>query len=313
MDVSVIIVNYNTSSFLDKCIQSIYEHTKGLKFEVIVVDNNSSDRDIEKFPIKYPQVKFFFRDVNDGFGAGCNFGVQNAEGKYLAFVNPDVILKSNAASVFFSYLEKAHNVVACSGLHENLNSELIYSYNYFPNLKSEAGEAFWFGFRRNIKNLLSRPEILKGEIFKIGYPLGALIFVRKDAFERICGFDERFFLYGEDIDLGFRLSHCGEIICIPYVRVYHHYTSSVTGREGKFIESYHLNRSKLIYAYKHYTFFQRTIMRLLMILGISLRLLVLPFNGKYKGDKWNYFLRIYKSMVIFFRRLDYNKLGKFYR
>lgn len=311
MDVSIIIVNYNTTSFLRKCLDSIIYHTKNIEYEIIVVDNNSPQRDIELLPEEYKTVRFLFRKVNDGFGAGCNFGVRYSKAKYLFFVNPDIIIKSNAIQEFFNYMNQHEEVVACSGLMENSEGEPIYSFNYLPNIYSELGEAFYFGFRRRIKKLLNKPELLNGKEFEIGYSLGALIFVRRDQFLHIYGFDERFFLYGEDIDLGFRLKTYGKIICLPYIRVYHYYTSSIDGEEGKFIESYHLNRSKLLYIYKHYNFIDRTLTRVFMIIGTSTRLVIIPFNGKYNGRKLNYFMRIFKSMLIFFERINFNNLGKF--
>src|SRR6266508_4930543 len=90
--ISVIIVNYNTAPHLRNCLNSIYKFTNIIEFEVVVVDNNSTDRDIESFPKTFPEVKFYFRNSNNGFGAACNFGAAHSGGIHLLFLNPDVIL-----------------------------------------------------------------------------------------------------------------------------------------------------------------------------------------------------------------------------
>ncbi len=312
MDVSVIIVNYNTVAFLYRCLDSILQYSKNIEFEVIVVDNNSTQREIETLPVIYPAVKFLFRNVNDGFGSGCNFGAQKANGKYLLFVNPDVIFKSDVIFLFFKYMEGNIDICLCSGLHEDENGELIYSFNYFPDFRSELREAFYVGYNKHIRSLLSKKEIELKQPFEIDYALGALLFVRKTAFESINGFDERFFLYGEDIDFGYRLKKLGKIICIPNVRVFHFYNSSVKHDSGKHIQTYHLNRSKMIYMYKHYNFFQRNFTRILMITGTLLRLMYLPFNKIHKNNRLNDFNRILNGMFVFFKKYDINSLGKYY-
>lgn len=309
---SIIIVNYNTSDYLIKCIDSIFQFSGCGDFEIIVVDNNSPERDIELLPQKYSKVNFIFRDINDGFGAGCNFGARNARGEYLLFVNPDVIFKSDVMTIFLDFMVNNVEAVACSGLHEDVYGELIYSFNYFPDFFSELREAFYIGYNKHIKKLLNKKEIKLNTPFEIDFALGALLCVRKNYFEKIGGFDERFFLYGEDIDLGYRLKKVGKIICIPKIRVFHYYNSSVKVDHGKKIQTYHLNRSKMIYMYKHYNFFLRNITRILMIIGSFLRLTYLPFNKIHKNNKFEDFRIMFSGMLEFFKFYNINSMGKFH-
>src|SRR5438046_4611 len=105
MDVSVIIVNYNTSSFVKKCIESIIKCSTKVIYEIIIIDNQSPNRDIEEFQNHYSNTSFYFLSKNRGFGAGCNYGAFRAKGKYLLFLNPDIILTQNCFSTFMEFLE----------------------------------------------------------------------------------------------------------------------------------------------------------------------------------------------------------------
>lgn len=311
MNISIIIVNYDTTDYLYKCIDSIRKYTSTSDVEILVVDNNSPNRDIEICSLEYPSVKFFFREINDGFGAGCNYGAKKAKGKYLFFVNPDIIFKSDISSVFYNFLENNKNVSMCSGLHENENGGLIYSFNSFPNIRSEFREAFYWGYIKHINNLLSKKEIALSQPFEIDYALGALIFLRKIDFDNIGGFDERFFLYYEDVDLGQRLKKLGKAMCIPSERVFHSYNSSVRKKNDKWLHIYHLNRSKMIYMYKYYNIVIRNLTRIIMIIGSMLRIAYLPFNSVHKGKKWRDFKSMFLGILIFFKVFKIKSLQKF--
>jgi GT2 family glycosyltransferase len=312
MDVSIIIVNYNTHDDLRKCLNSILVHTKEIEYEIIVVDNNSPNRAVENLPSRYPTIQFHFRKVNDGFGSGCNYGARVSRGKYLLFVNPDVIFKDNVVRRFVQFLDSQSGAVMCTGLFEDESGGLGCSFNKFPNIRWDMEEAFTIGYKRHFVNLLSTKEIKKNEAFEIDHPLGALMFVRRDAFFVVNGFDERFFLYNEDVDIGYRLRQMGKrIYCLPWVRVFHRLNSSLDGFEGRTLQTFHLCRSKMIYMYKHYDFFQRILTRLIVILGMILRLAYAPFNIRYKSKKIQNFKRIFSALKIVIW-LDINKVGKYY-
>lgn len=308
--VAIIIVNYNTHDHLKDCLDSIESCLNSDQIEVIVVDNNSTNREIETFEAIYRQVRFVFRTKNDGFGAGCNAGASLTNCEYLLFLNPDIILKSNVVNEMIDFLNCHSDVVACSCLFEDANGKLIYSYNYYPNLYSDMKEVSWIGFNNHIRDLLSRKEIKNMIPFRIDYSLGAFIFVRRKIFNLINGFDERFFLYGEDIDLGIRLNEHGKIYCLPGLRVFHFYRSSISSRKGKQIESLYLSRSKLILMYKHYSFLHRTAGRIIQICGYMFRIFLVPVNPRHKGD-WMYaYRRLFSAMFETFRIFDLCKFRK---
>jgi hypothetical protein len=280
MDISVIIVNYNTVGHLVKCLNSIDEFSKDVKYEVVVVDNHSPQRDIENLPSQFPNVKFFLRDVNDGFGSGCNFGVgkAEAESKYIAFINPDIIFIENSLGKFFDYMESKDDVAACSGLLVNSKGEILYSYNYDMDIMWELRCSFKIGLENFKKKLINRKEVIIGVPFEIDWALGACLFVRKDAYNAVKGFDEDFFLYTEDNDLQYRLrKKGGKITCIPSVRNIHYYGSSMDDEESKSYYNYFFYKSKMLYIYKHFNFFKRNVIRLILIVGLLMRFVKAAF------------------------------------
>lgn len=115
MDVSVIIVSYNTCDLLKKCICSILEKTKGVSFEIIVVDNHSSDESVKVITESFPEVKIISLEENLGFGRANNWGSYKSIGKYLFFLNPDTILLNDAISILVEFLSKNPEIAIVGG------------------------------------------------------------------------------------------------------------------------------------------------------------------------------------------------------
>jgi len=298
LNVSVIIVNYNTTDHLQKCLKAIFNFTTLINFEVIVVDNNSPDRCIENLPNEFPKVRFFFRDVNDGFGAACNFGVKNAKGKYFLFANPDIIIEQNSLKEIFNYMENNSNVALSSGILFGDNGENVHTFNYFPDLGWEFMEASGKGTGKRIKQLLSNEKVVsKSSVaLEVDWTMGAFMFVRAEVFKRINGFDEIFFLYYEDVDLQKRIINLGyKIVVLPSVRIFHFERGSVRSFEGENIYFFHMHRSRIIYFYKHSNFFYRNTVRAMHIAGYFFRLITLPFRKKFKGKEKQ---KLYQYILI---------------
>lgn len=299
-DISVIIVNYNTTIHIRNCLESIIKFTEDVKYEIIIVDNNSPERDIEALSTEYKCVKFFMRSINDGFGSGCNFGAKQAKGKYLLFINPDNIILDNAFKRFFMYMESNPDVALCTGLLTDEDGNLKYSYNKFPDVVWEFKEAFRIGYVKAIHNLLEKTEIKENREFEIDWALGALLFVRKNIFESVNGFDNTFFLYYEDDDLQLRIRKSGyKIMCLPFIRMMHSGSSSIQDSEGYKIYDYHFNKSRMHYLHKHFNFFSRNLIRLFFIISNSLRILYLPFNFKQRNKRLIYLKRTLRVITIY--------------
>lgn len=217
MDVSVIIVNYNTKELLKNCLNSIYKQTKDIEFEVIVSDNGSVDGSIEMVKTSFPQVILIENNANLGFGTANNRGLKVAKGKYIFYLNSDTILLNNAIKYFFDYWENSTEKEKIGALGCNLvdeNMKITHSYEKFPDLKKILQNTT-FDFLRVVRLTLffflpecfsfrSKKPVEEKKSFsgQVDYIVGADLFLRNDDYAK---FDEKYFLYYEDTDLQMKL------------------------------------------------------------------------------------------------------------
>jgi GT2 family glycosyltransferase len=221
MDVSVILVNYNTKDFLYNCLSSIYRHTEGLDFEIIVSDNGSTDGSVKMIKDNYPKVKIIEIGKNTGFGAANNRGLEIAEGKYVFYLNSDTIFLNNALKYFYHYFEVFNEAGDLGALGCNLidtDMNITFSGESFPSFSGSLKKFFLLFLKLSLKSLLRilhinygtlRPAriVEKKIIGETGYISGADLFMLKDEASK---FDERFFLYYEETDLQYRLYESGK-------------------------------------------------------------------------------------------------------
>lgn len=141
MDVSVIIVNFNTKELTRNCLKSVFEKTKGINFEVIVSDNGSTDGSIQMIKSEFPEVILIENNANLGFGAANNRALKIARGKYVFYLNSDTLLLNNAVKIFFDYWETSEDKEKLGALGcwlQDENGNTIHSGGKFPTLKIEA-------------------------------------------------------------------------------------------------------------------------------------------------------------------------------
>lgn len=245
MDVSIIIVNYNTYNLVIDCIDSIYKNTSNVEFEIIVVDNDSPDRKIENLPQRFSSVKLIINHTNSGFGAANNLGAQAATGEYLFFLNPDTVLYNNAIYILHNFMLNNHGTGACGG---NLLTK-----DYLPNTSYSN---FMPGFIHEIDfflfNVLSK-IVYNGENFNHsgknkpvgGFVSGADLMIKADLFSRLKGFDEDFFMYYEETELIYRIRKLNfEIFSVPQAKIVH-YEGGSEGIKEKTFER--MKNSELLY------------------------------------------------------------------
>lgn len=299
--ISIIVVNYNTSEHLIKCLESAFDITSDVETEIIVVDNNSTDESIEKLNEIFPNVKLILRNVNDGFGGGCNEGAKYAKGKYLVFANPDTIIKDNVFASMMNYMEKNKDVGMCSSSFYDFEGNIRHTFGDFPGIYSEFLEAMGRGTNERLNKFLRSKELKLGKPFEVDWITGAFMFFNKNCFDEIGGFDTNYFLYYEDVDIQYRLKNAGyRIICLPNIKVYHSSNASVKSEKGEDIYYYNLHRSKMIYCYKHFNFYKRNFIRIIQIIGVFFRISILYVRASFKGKKEQKMNQYKKMLSIYF-------------
>jgi len=202
--VSVIIVNYNGKELLEKCLESLFKVDYD-NFEVIVVDNNSTDGTIEFVTKKYPSVIMVKLDTNKGFAEPNNMGTKIAKGKYFLFLNNDTIVTPNFISEMIKTMKKDKQIAICQSLLLKPDGSIDSSGDFIDKLGV-------------VYNSKTRPN----KIREISSARGASMLVRRNVFEKVGGFDEKFFVSFEDVDLSWRTWILGyRVILIPTSIVYH--------------------------------------------------------------------------------------------
>lgn len=286
MDISIVIVNYNTHEHLRKCLDSIYENEENINIEIIVVDNNSPQKDILSFPDIYKSVKYLFLESNKGFGYGCNRGVEMATGKYILLLNPDIEVTKNSIAELFNYAEVNPNIAAYTGLLMYENNELAYCFNDFPGLKWEMMEAFGVGAEDTVNKMLQRDEIVQNVPFDIDWAHGACLMIRKNVYEEVNGFDENIFLYYEDMDIQKKIKDCKyRNVCIPKSRFYHYERSSVRDNKSQRVYYFYMHKSKKYYLSKYFSWYKRMFIISMYIIAYLSKIIMLPFRSKFKGER----------------------------
>ena len=200
MILSVIIVSYNSSSFLELCLHSVAKAISQLEIEseVIVVDNSSSDDSCEVLNNKFPFVKLIQNDENIGFSKANNLGVSKAKGKYICILNPDTVLQENTFDEILKFYKSNIKVgfVGCQMIDGN-GMFLKESKRVIPSIFSSFMKVL--GISKFYYSALDKDK--RGYIDILA---GAFMFVEKTIYDSVKGFDEDYFMYGEDIDLSYK-------------------------------------------------------------------------------------------------------------
>ncbi len=213
MQLSIVIVNYNVKYFLEHCLLSTIKATKNLDAEIFVIDNNSSDGSEVYLTEKFKSVHFYWLKENIGFGRANNYALQFAKGEHILFLNPDTILPEDCIEKCVAFFDTMPN---CGGLGVRMiNGKGVFlkeSKRCLPSASSGffkmIGLANLFPtskfFAKYYAGYLPEKENNKVEVLA-----GAFMILSKKAIELTKGFDEDFFMYGEDIDLSYRIIKAG--------------------------------------------------------------------------------------------------------
>lgn len=214
MDVSIIIVNYNTLQLTKDCLNSIFDKTKGLSVEVVLVDNNSNDGSAELFA-QDKRITFIESGENLGFGKANNLGLKYAKGKYIFFLNSDTLLVNNAVKKFFDFAESRKDKIGAIGcLLSDQNGKNIHSFSKFPSIywpfrTVVVAHLYHFVLHKKYQLYDKTNDDVKQPSFLVDYVTGADLFVQRKVIDECGGFDPDFFMYYEETEMQYRWSKKG--------------------------------------------------------------------------------------------------------
>ncbi|OGH18869.1 MAG: hypothetical protein A3F31_04815 [Candidatus Levybacteria bacterium RIFCSPHIGHO2_12_FULL_38_12] len=265
---SIIIVTFNTKDLTIQCLDSLFKYYKkeieDNKFEVIVVDNNSSDATVGFFKKIYKKILVIENSENVGFGKGNNIGSKKANGEFLLFLNSDAVINdSSTIHIMVNFLNNRNDVGVVGGKSAGHFYSLLHVFleNHFvPKIKQE-----------------------------VDWVEGSFFLTRGDLFKEINGFDEHFFMYAEDMELCFRIKKLGyKIFFLPESQVIHLGQGS-SSRSFAIIQIY----KGIQYFYKkHKSSVEYTVLRLLLMLKALAAIIIGAITGN------NYLLKTYKQAFL---------------
>jgi N-acetylglucosaminyl-diphospho-decaprenol L-rhamnosyltransferase len=212
MDLSIIIVNWNALDYLHDCIASIHEHTRGIDFEIIVVDNASNKGNIDDLKMTFPQVTIIKSQQNIGFARANNLGYQHAKGSYLLFLNPDTRLVGEAINIMLESIEFLADagIVGCRQVNPDLTVQTT-SIQKFPTISNQILNIEYLRLRWPACPLWNIAPLFCDNPLPVVVDVipGACMLLRREVFERVEMFSEEYFMYAEDIDLNYKVARNG--------------------------------------------------------------------------------------------------------
>lgn len=215
MDLSIIILNYNQKNLLKNCLKNLFESKVKLKYEIIVIDNNSTDgskKFLSEFKIKELEFKIILNNRNNGYAKANNQGIKLAQGKYILILNPDVIVLPDSIEKLVKFLDQNPKAALVGPQLLNPDKTIQHSCYSFPRLYTPAVRRTFLGKLPGLKKELKRYLMLDFDHQKtkeVDWLLGAALMIRKEILDKIGFFDERYFLYFEDVDLARRIKQAG--------------------------------------------------------------------------------------------------------
>ena len=302
MDVSIILVNYNTVTLLVDAIDSIIEKTINLKYEIIVVDNNSKDNSQEIISTKYnDDVVYISLLENVGFGRANNEGLRIAKGRNILFLNPDTKLLNNAVKILSDFLDLHVKVGACGGnLYDEKNQPTHSFQRMFPSILFELNSLLLNIPLRIIYG--KNPDYnFKDSPVDVAYITGADLMIKRDVLDKIGGgFDPQFFMFYEETELCYRVKKENyRIVSVPDAKIQH--------LEGKSFEQKKANPKKIRMIYNSRAVFYNLchtkahtkISNIILKINILFRLFIFYTLRKnnYMYEYWKIILKLDKNSL----------------
>ena len=256
MKLSIIIVNYNVEFFLEQCLFSVKKALIGIEGEIWVVDNNSVDYSARMLETKFPEINVILNTENLGFSMANNQAIKKAKGEYILLLNPDTIVEEDTFSKIITYMDENLGV---GGLGVKM---LDGNGNFLPESKRGLPTP-WVAFYKisGLSKLFPKSRVFgryhlgfldKEQIHEVDVLAGAFMLIPRKVLNTIGLLDERFFMYGEDIDLSYRIQKAGfKNIYFPKTSIIHFKGESTKKSSANYVFIFY--RAMVLFAQKHFT------------------------------------------------------------
>jgi GT2 family glycosyltransferase len=292
VDISIIIVNLNSCQLLEECLTSIYEHTRDVTFEVIVVDNHSSDNSVAMVKTKFPQVCLIENMLNNRYAIANNRGLEIARGKYVLYLNGDTVLLGDAVKAMTAFLEsqKDAGAVGCQLVNpDGSHQDSCFRFPSAVNLFYLVCLVRFYWKTRLAGNYLFRNLTTPQ---RVDFVVGACLMARREILIKCRGMDPEYYFYGEDSDLCYRIRKAGwSIYYLPKSEQIIHY-GGVSSTINLFDNNQRLKylwgwKSRFLFVKKHYPLRRKVLIGLAMLQGFGVNVLLYSIACLKRRD-WEY-------------------------
>lgn len=286
MDVSIVIVNFNTKQLTIDAIHSVFQSKTNFSYEIILVDNNSSDGSIATFHQEFPNITIIENKENVGFAKANNQAIRIANGRYILLLNSDTIVQKDTLQVMLNFMEN-HPKVGASGCKVVLPDGLLDKAcrRGFPT-----PQASFYHFSGLAKLFPDNPRFNQyqlghldsGKDYSVDCLVGAFMLLRREVIEQVGLLDEEFFMYGEDIDWCYRIKEAGwDNYYYPYTSIIHYKGASSRRKAFKIIYEFH--RAMILFHRKHFAKNYPFFVNWIIYFAVALKFLAALINNSIKN------------------------------
>jgi GT2 family glycosyltransferase len=276
---SIVLVCWNNRAYLGPCLESLYQSKMKCTFDIVVVDNGSTDGTPEMLAEKYPEVIIIQNAGNVGLGKASNQGIEATRGRYILLLNNDTIVNGESFDAMAEFLDNNSRAAAVGGKLLNPDGSIQACYNDFPTLHEE----FFVATRLGELWRPGYPAVMQaGEIKSVDWLGSACLLLRRSALDQVGLLDESYFIYGDETDLQYRLKKARwEVYYLPQVSTIHFGGRSMDRwRRRKMVY-----RGKLLFYRKHYGAIRTFLLRLLLGVSSVAKLIVWGLAGIAPGKR----------------------------
>jgi GT2 family glycosyltransferase len=277
-DMSIVLVCWNNKDYLDPCLRSLYEGNLKCSYDVIVVDNGSTDGSQDMLREKFPDVKLIQNEGNVGLGKASNQGIEATHGRYVMLLNNDTIVNGRSFDEMVTFLDNHPDAGAVGGKLLNPDGSFQAGYAKFSTLLEEFliatgfGDRIWAGYPSHFDTV---------QIMPVGWLSSACLLLRRSALDDVGVLDESYFIYGDEADLQYRLNKNGwKVYYLPHVTTIHYGGRSMNRwRRRKMVY-----RGKMLFYRKSYGPFRAGLLRAMFAILSMIKIAV--WGGAFALPHW---------------------------
>jgi GT2 family glycosyltransferase len=279
------VISYNSLSFLKECLDSLLSYPPDKEYEIVVVDNASSDGSPEFIKNSYPQIKLIINNVNIGFAAANNQAIKSSKSEYVLLINSDCQVYKDSLNKLIEFMDSARNTGIIGPKIINSDGSIQFSCRKFPSMLDAGFHSILTNIMPN--NPFSRKyklvDINRDNPFEVDWVSGSCMLIRRDALDDAGLMDEHYFMYVEDVDICYQMwKKNWKVFYFPYSDILHHIGGSTSDKKLK--ASIRMQKSIFYFFWKNYKKSWKILLIPFLIIVLGLRIFLTFIKGIFKRN-----------------------------